>query len=72
VGLQNLGLVHLSAGPQSKALDFSLSHQLKRFPVIADEIRNSNHDKALMFELMQKKIAWFLFQEICLSTFLPV
>jgi len=72
MGLQNLAIVRLSAGPQSKALDSSLSRQLKRFPVIADEIRNSNHDKALMFELMQRKIAWFLFEEICLSTFLPV
>jgi len=42
----------LSAGPQPKTLDSSLSRQLKRFPVIADEIRNFNHDKALMFELM--------------------
>jgi hypothetical protein len=61
MGLQKLVIVRLSAGPQSKSLDSSLSHQLKRFPVIADEIRNSNLDKALMFELMQRKIAWFLF-----------
>jgi len=57
MGLQNLVIVRLSAGPQSKALDFSISRQLKRFPVIAVEIRNFNHDKELMFELMRRKIA---------------
>jgi hypothetical protein len=45
--------------PQFMAPDLSLFRQLKRFPVIADEIRNSNQDKALMFELARWKIAWF-------------
>jgi len=57
MGWLALMIVCLSASPQSKALDFSLFHQLKQFPVIADEIRNFNHDKELMFERTRRKIA---------------